>query len=58
MFEMSEAHFHESQDGLTVEDSMPRDTTKNPLGLDFLGSMPPQTVFGINEKPKRVLDQS
>jgi len=58
MLEVSEAYSPKCQDDLTVKNSMPQNTTKNSLGLDFLGSMPPQTVFSINEKPKTVLDQS
>ena len=58
MVEVNEVRSPECQDDLTVEDSMPRNTTKNPLGLDFLGSTPPQTVFSVNEKPKTVLNQS
>ena len=40
----------EGQTGLTVKDSVPRDTAKNLLGFDFVGPVPPQTGFSVNEK--------
>ena len=44
----------EGQKDLTVKDSVPRDTVKNPMGSDLLGPVSSQAVFGINEKAEAV----
>ena len=54
MFKVNEGHTRIPGYDLTVKDSVPRDTAKNPLSLYFSGSMSPQTEFSVNEETKMV----